>query len=570
VPETEEKTSDPGTAHAPEQARTATAGLEVTPRIDTVQDVLRLHTRDEGECPALIAGQAQYTYAELNRRVEAFAASLRSLGVGRGAPVGLWCTNRAEWVIAALAIMTLGARVAAFNTWSRRWDLDYLLRESQCEVLVALSSFGDVDLEILLRELVPEAWNGETGWQSTAYPRLHELVLIDTECVPRGARRFTDLTEAADTHRYGESSASSPSRDDVGLVLYTSGSTGRPKAVGLQQGHALEHGYDVGVRMGVRPGDRIWVPVPLFWSYGGANALMVSLVHGACLVLQEVFEPGAALEAIETHQCTVAYTLPNITTALLDDPSFGPSRVSSLERGMTIGSPQAVRSALEGLGITGICNAYGSTEAYGGATVTPYDWPAEVKMSCQGPPLPRVALEIRGEENRVAARGEVGEITLSGQVTRGYVDQPEQNARVFRARGEFQTGDLGYLDDQGNLHFVIRASEMLRVGGINIAPAEVEEFLCTHPQVTDAAVVGVPDELRDQVAIGLVTVSGSDDIEGEDLRAYCREHIASFKIPTMIIVGAEPLPTTDTGKTARDVIRDRAKRAWGDAEQRQA
>lgn len=534
------------------------------PRIDTVAQVLAAHARDRGDAPAVVAGSARATFGELDEQVRRCAAGLRALGVRPGTPVGLLCTNRVEWVVAALATITLGARVAAINTWSRRWDLDRLLRSSGCEVLVALggaasSRRSPVDPAAVLAELVPEAWAATApGWASAAYPALRELVLVGDGPVPAGARPFAELLVAdPDPH------PAAGDRDSVALVMYTSGSTAEPKAVALHQGPALEHGFDVGLRMGVLPTDRVWVPVPLFWSYGGANAMMVALVHGACLVLQEVFDAGAALELIATEACTVAYTLPNITAALLDHPAFAPERVASLSRGMTIGPPRDVLAALDDLGVTGICNAYGSTEAYGGATVTPHDWPADRKATGQGPALPRNTVTVCGPDGEPVV-GELGEITVAGQVSTGYVGRPAESAAAFDATG-FRTGDLGILDPDGTLHFVARATEMIKSGGINIAPAEVEEFLRTHPDVVEAAVVGAPDERLGQVAVGFVTVRAGAEIDGPALRAYLRDNLASFKVPAVIAVDTAPLPTTDTGKLARGALRDRAAKALADA-----
>lgn len=515
---------------------------------DTVAGLLAAHARRRPDAPALVAGPVRLTYGELARQVDRCAAGLSGLGVRPGTPVGLLCTNRAEWVVTALATMTLGARVAAFNTWSRRVDLDHLLRASACEVLVAVGRGGAVDLEPVLRELLPDG-----PGRTTAYPALRELVLVDGD---PGTRGFDALLVDA------EPPPATGSREDVALVMYTSGSTAQPKAVTLRHGVACEHGADVGARMGVGEDDRVWVPVPLFWSYGGANALMVALAAGACLVLQEVFDAGGALGLIEAERCTVAYTLPNITAALLAHPDFTPARVASLERGMTIGSPRDVRAALDGLGIAAICNAYGATEMYGGATVTPHDWPADRRAGSQGPALPRITLTIRDPDGDELPAGETGEITVSGQVTPGYLDQPDANARAFTPDGAFRTGDLGYLDADGTLHFVARATEMIRSGGINIAPGEVEELLRSHPDVEQVAVVGAPDEVRGQVAVGFVTLVEGGGVDGPGLVAWCRERIASFKVPAVIVVGSAPLPTTDTGKLARGALRERAAQEW--------
>ncbi len=536
--------------------------MSAPPRIDTLESVLTRHGRERGEHPAIVSAHGKLTYAELERQVRACAASLRELGVGPGTTVGLLCTNRPEWIVGALGAIVAGARVAAFNTWSRRWDLDHLLRASGCDVLVALSAFGTTDLRPLLRELIGEAWEADgTGWRCPAYPALRELVLIGGDAGTDGVRAFDDLLagEADD----GECKLAS--RDDVALVLYTSGSTARPKAVPLQQGVALEHGFDVGARMGVTGEDRIWLAVPLFWSYGGANALMVSLAHGCTLLLQETFDAGAALALIERERCTVAYALPNITAALLAHPSFSAERVTSLTKGMTIGSQADVAAAARGLGIDGLCNAYGSTEIYGCCTATPHDWPLERKLASQGPPLPRIHLTVTDPESGAAlAPGEVGEITVSGQVTRGYVDAEDLNARAFDADGAYHSGDLGHLDEEGNVVYAARATDMIKTGGINVAPVEVEELLLTHPDVMQVAVAGADDRRQGQVVVAFVVLTGEAAVGEGELRAFCRERIASFKVPACVVVERRPLPATSTGKLDRGAIRARADTTWAE------
>lgn len=529
-------------------------------QIDTVMEILARQADERGARPAIVCGRARLTYAELDRDVHAFARGLQAIGIGRGASVGLICTNRAEWVVAALGTIVAGGRVAAFNTWSRSWDLDHLLRASKCEALIAVSGFGPTDLLPLLQELLPEAWKaGSPGWQPTSYPHLRELVLIGEAARPAGARSFDEILSA----RAGRQTTAVSGREDPALVLYTSGSTAEPKAVPLLQGTALEHGFDVGSRMGVTGEDRIWLPVPLFWSYGGANALMVALTHGCTLVLQEIFDPGEALAIIEQQRCSVAYTLPNITASLLAHPDFSSARVASLAKGMTIGLKADVVTAAVGLGIDGICNAYGSTEIYGCCCATPHDWPLERKSECQGPPLPRIEISIRDPESgSLLPAGKVGEICVRGQVIKHYQDHPEANQRGFNEQGDFLTGDLGYLDQGGNLYFAARASEMIKSGGINIAPAEVEQFLLTHPEVVKVAVTGVEDPSKGQVAIAFVILREQASADEEQLRDYCRKHIASFKVPVRIIVIDGPLPTTPTGKLARREVQEMARKHW--------
>ncbi|WP_307000710.1 class I adenylate-forming enzyme family protein [Arthrobacter sp. V1I7] len=538
--------------------------------ISRIPGLLAGHALSRGPEAAIVSAHGTLSYEELHRQARQFAAGLRRIGVSPGTTVGLMCTNRPEWIVAALGTILAGGRVAAFNTWAKRWDLEHLLAESGCEVLIALSGFKTGRTDPLLQELVPEAWEArQRGWKSAAFHRLREIVLINGSEPAPGLLSFPDLLipEADNAQSLDQEPQNG---DDPILVLYTSGSTARPKAVPIHHSTALVHGQAIAERMAVTADDRIWVPVPLFWSYGGANALMVGLTAGATLVLQEVFEPVEALAIIEKEQCTVAYTLPNITAALVQHEEFSLERVRSLTKGMTIGSSKDVETAAVGLGITGICNAYGSTELYGGCTVTPWDWDLEKKMASQGPPLRGNTVVIRDHfSSEDMPVGEVGEITVRGYVTSGYLGAPEQNQAAFTDDGAFRTGDLGFFDEEGFLHLVGRASEMIRTGGINIAPVEVEEFLRTHPAVGEVAVVGVPDDLKGEVAVAFVTLApDADMIDEAALKAYCRSRIASFKIPARMAISREGLPRTDTGKLARKTVKSLAKEYMASAAQR--
>jgi fatty-acyl-CoA synthase len=297
--------------------------------------------------------------------------------------------------------------------------------------------------------------------------------------------------------------------------------------------------------------DRVWVSVPLFWSYGAVNAMPATLTHQAALVLQEAFEPGEALDLIEEHGATAAYTLPNMTNALVQHPAFGPERTRSLRTGLTLGGADDIRRAAEVLGAARICNIYGSTEVYGNCCVTPADWPLERKAESQGPPLPGVELRIRDPEtNEPVAAQEPGELHVTGYVTCGYLGADAAANAVFGADGWYRTGDLGFLDEQSCFHFVARATEMIKTGGINVAPGEVEEFLMLHDKVRDAAVVGVEDRDRGEAVVAFVVQEPDSELDAEELRAWCRQRIASFKVPVRFHV-LEELPKTDTGKLAR-------------------
>ena len=496
---------------------------------------------------AVISGAVTLTYAELDHQINLFAGGLARLGVQRDSTIGLLCTNRWEWLCTAIGATRIGARVAAFNTFARAWDLDYMIAHSKAEVLVAVGAFRTRSYLETLAELIPEI--ADTSWRSSRYPLLREIVIVGDHAIPAGCRSLGDVLEEGEPFAGAHTSA----LDDA-FVLYTSGSSARPKAVPMQHYGVIENSYGIGERMRLTHQDRVWLSVPLFWSYGAANALGATLTHQASLVLQEAFEPGEALDLIQEHGATVAYTLPNITKALTEHRAFSRERVRTLRTGLTIGTPDDVRHAAQDLGIEQICSVYGSTETYGNCCVTPAEWPLERKATCQGPPLPGVRIRIHNTETgQILGADEVGELQVAGYIACGYLDTGESENAAFGDDGWYRTGDLGFLDAEGCFHFVARATEMIKTGGINVSPGEVEEFLVLHKKVRSAAVVGAKDPDLGEAVVAFVVIEADSGLTVEELRSWCKSRIAAFKVPVRFHL-VDELPKTDTGKLARRLL----------------
>lgn len=497
----------------------------------------------EGE--ALVTRDGSLRYGELLERVTQLAGRMEAEGVGRGQRVGLLLSNRTEWLELFYAACSLGATVVPFSTWSTASELAFLVEDSRVDLIFALAQYGERDF---LGDL-----EGLLGTPSTSARA--SVVAIDES----GARdHFAEYRNASGSKpgRAARRAADLAHPEDPLVLLYTSGSSARPKAVPLLHGDALSNGFNIGERMGLVPGDRVFVPVPLFWSYGCINALPAILTHGATMVLQERFEAGEALAMIESQRCTALYTLPAITNALVTHPEFATTRTASLRTGLTIGTPQDLLRVAEELGASGICNIYGSTETYGNCCVTPHNWPLEARSQSQGPPLPGVELRLRDPESgTLCEAGEIGSIEVRGHLTPGYQgDSSRHNPEVFTEDGYFRTGDLGSLDESGRLQFAGRSSEMIKRSGINVSPAEVEEVLQRHPEVLATGVTGTPDEQRDEAIVAFVVLDESATTTLEDLRAHCQHYLSRYKLPDRIELCTE-LPLTPTGKLMRRELR---------------
>ncbi len=494
---------------------------------------------------ALVGGGRRLSYASLRGEVRAFAAGLHALGIRAGDKVAIVMGNTPEWIIADLAICSLGGVMVAVNTWVTARELGYVLAHSDAVALIASDRFLKSDYFVLLDELQPFA---------ASMPKLARIIHVGARAY-RGSLSFADVVERGRAVADAEVERAARAVDPraVAYLLYTSGSTSTPKGVQLQHFALIENMWQIGERMHVTEHDRLWLAVSLFWGLGCENALFNLMTHGGCVVLQESFEPGEALRLIAEERCTLIYATPNMAQALAEHPDRPHHDLSSLRSGATVGTPEQIRRIVD-LGAQDICNIYGLTETYGNCTVTDAAEPLDVRLVSVGRPLAGVDLRIVDPETgKILPRGEVGEIRVKGYVTVGYYKDAEKNRTAFDAEGYFITGDLGLLDSAGRLYFRGRIKEMIKTGGINVAPVEVEEILMAHPAVKLACVTGVPDPRRDEVIAALIVRRPGVAVEEAELLAHCRSQLAAYKIPRLMkFVSEAELPLTVTGKLQKN------------------
>jgi fatty-acyl-CoA synthase len=525
---------------------------EVKPDSRTLGALLRELAGGSPRHDGVVTVDGATSWRELLTGTERVAAALARDGVGPGDRVAVLLDYRVEWIQVAFAAASLGAVTSPFNTCVKTHDLDYLLSHARPTVLITLDRLAKQDFLGYFRALLPGLDTGVPGeWKVDGLPELRSVVVLGDE-VPGGARSFADWMGTAPGPPLPEAAAPS----DIALVLYTSGATANPKAVPLTHEHLIDNGYAIGSRQGLLDVDRVFLASPLAWAFGSANAMMSALTHGAALVLQSAFEPAGALDLLRRERCTSIYTLPVMTRALLAEPGFDRGALPFLRRGLTIGPPAELQLVREQLGVDQIANIYGSTETYGNCCVTPHDAPPERRDVSQGPPLDGVEVRIvHLTERTVLPTGEVGEILVRGRITPGYLDAEGVPQPVVDADGFFATGDLGSLDAAGWLTFAARDSEMIKTAGINVSPAEVEEFLATHPEVASVAVVGAEVDVRGQVVVAFVILTPGATVTTDQIRSWCKDSIASYKVPHTVIA-VDAMPTTPTGKLSRrDLVR---------------
>jgi fatty-acyl-CoA synthase len=312
----------------------------------------------------------------------------------------------------------------------------------------------------------------------------------------------------------------------------------------------IANGFDIGGRMHLTATDRVWLAVPLFWSFGSANALPALMTHGGSIVLQESFEPGEAIALIEREHCTVYYGMANMARAMHEHPSHPGRRLGAMRTGLTIGAPEDIAMTIEVVGAAELCNVYGATETYGNCAVTDAHDPLDQRLHSQGLPLPGMTIRVIDPMAREALPAdEVGELVVEGYVTPGYYRAPELDAAAFDESGGFLTGDLGSIDRDGRVRFRGRLKEMIKTGGINVAPLEVEEVLLQHPNVIQAHIVGVPDAAKGEIVAVAVEPRPGAAADAAAILAFCRDRLASYKVPArLVFYTADQLPRTPTGK----------------------
>ena len=511
------------------------------------------------DAEVLVAGDRRLGRAELAARVDACARGLLAAGVGRGDRVAVLLPNRLEWVVAALATAKIGAVVAAISTFSTPRELAWALTHSGATALVTVPEFRGRRFLDPLVERFPELSAAAAGpLQSAALPRLRAVVTVGARTHP-GVLAWDGLLALGEGVRASalDAAARTVSPTDVAYILYTSGSTATPKGVQLAHGGLVANGFHIGERQRLGPADRLWLAVPLFWSFGSANALVAILTHGGCVVLQESFEPGEALELLERERCTVYYGMANMARAMLEHPDRRRRRLDAMRTGLTIGLPEDIEMTMEAVGARELCNVYGSTETYGNCAVTDAHDARDVRLHTQGMPLPGMEIRVVHPESRqVLPRGEVGELAVRGCVTPGYYEAPLLDAAAFDADGWFLTGDLGLLDADGRVRFRGRLKEMIKTAGVNVSPLEVEQVLLSHPDVKQAYVVGVPDRDRGELVVAAVELGPGAVSDAAALTAFCRERLASYKVPVRLAFrSADEFPRTPTGKIHKPGLR---------------
>lgn len=507
--------------------------------------------------------EIRFTYAQFRDECNLVARGMLALGIKKADHVAIWATNYVEWLLTMFATAKIGAVLVTVNTNYKRFELEYLMRQSDTMTLILMEGFKDSNYMHHLSEICPMLEKSEPGkLKSPLLPVLKNIIYLGKER-KSGTFHWSDLYEQAKNVSEEERAALQASLDphDVINMQYTSGTTGFPKGVMLTHFNILNNGKSIGDCMRFSHEDRLCITVPLFHCFGCVLGVMASTTHASSMILVEQFHPLKVMQAVTMEHCTALHGVPTMFISILNHPDFSKFNYSSLRTGIMAGSPcpiEIMRRVANEMSMTEITIVFGQTECSPGMTQSRIEDSLELRVSTVGRLLPQCeGMIINPETGLEVPPNTPGEIITRGyHVMKGYYNMGEATKQAIDAGGWLHTGDIGTVDENGYYKITGRLKDMIIRGGENIYPREIEEFLYTHPAVKDVQAVGVPDAKYGEEVMAFVILNDGASVEEEVLIRFVKEGLSRYKAPRYICF-IESFPMTASGKIQKYILREK-------------
>ncbi len=518
----------------------------------TIPNLIDAAAKKFGDKAFLQQGNQQYSFRNLALQCRRVAASLIARGIEPGDRIAVWAPNTCEWILAALGAQYAGAIMVTMNTRYKSAEAGYTLRKSRARLLFSAGNF--------LGSYYPNMLRDET------LPDLESIVVFDDQLPGDNQGSHTDwesfLRSGDDVDAQVVSDrAQHISGDHTSDILFTSGTTGAPK--GVMTGHAqnIKTFASWTQSLGLNQDDRYLVISPFFHSFGYKAGILAALMRGATLLPHDIFDPKAILERIQKDAITVMPGPPTLFQSLLAFENLDHYDIRSLRRATTGAASipvEMIRQMKDTLGFETVLTAYGLTESCGLSTMCREGDSAETIATTSGRAVAEVEIRCVDNNNQAVDVGEAGEIVIRGyNVMQGYFENPEATAETIDEDGWLHTGDIGVLDEDGNLRITDRLKDMFITGGFNCYPAEIENILSNHTDINMSAVIGIDDARMGEVAQAFVVTKPDSSLDEQQLIGWCRDNMANYKVPRKVVF-VESLPLNASGKVQKTELRELA------------
>ncbi len=518
--------------------------------------------RPDAEAAVFAAQGIRWTWSQLAAEIDALAGGFHAIGIRKGDRVGIWAPNRAEWLLTQFATARIGAILVNINPAYRVSELNFALRKTGCKALVLAETFKNSHYVEMLCELAPELSSATPGGLvAKALPDLQSVIVCGDTHHP-GCFRFGDIkVRGAEVSAEAlDAITDTLAPNDPINIQFTSGTTGLPKGATLTHHNIVNNANFVTAAMALGDLDRLCIPVPFYHCFGMVMGTLGCVTKGATMIVPgEGFDPETTLKTVAAEKCTALYGVPTMFVAMLEHPDFSRFDVGRLRTGIMAGSPcpiEVMKKVQQDMNMSEVTIAYGMTETSPVSFQSDTSTPLDKRVASVGRVQPHLEVRIVDAAGQIVQVGEQGELHTRGySVMQGYWDAPERTDEAIDADGWMHTGDLARLDAEGYCYITGRLKDMIIRGGENIYPREIEEFLYTHPGISQVQVFGIPDPRFGEIVAAWIVSKPGADLSQDAIQTFCQGRIAHYKVPALVRFKSE-LPMTVTGKPQKFLMRE--------------